>query len=66
MSFALLAASTARMRAYTAELTKDVWKLEQQVTDGHLGDPETFVDEMFRGPARPADGRHHGRAEGEV
>lgn len=31
-SFALLAALTARMRAYTAELTKDVWKLEQQVT----------------------------------
>ncbi|HEY5855104.1 MAG TPA: CorA family divalent cation transporter [Aldersonia sp.] len=42
LSFALLAALTARMRAYTAELTKDVWKLEQQVTGGHLGDPETF------------------------
>ncbi len=48
LSFALLAALTARMRAYTAELTKDVWKLEQQVTGGHLGDPETFLDEMFR------------------
>ncbi|MEU7767032.1 magnesium transporter CorA family protein [Nocardia sp. NPDC049190] len=48
LSFALLAALTARMRAYTAELTKDVWKLEQQVTAGHLGDPETFLDEMFR------------------
>lgn len=48
LSFALLAALTARMRAYTAELTKDVWKLEQQVTGGHLGNPETFLDEMFR------------------
>jgi len=48
LSFAVLAALTARMRAYTAELTKDVWKLEQQVTGGHLGDPETFLDEMFR------------------
>jgi magnesium transporter len=48
LSFALLAALTARMRAYAAELTKDVWKLEQQVTAGHLGDPESFLDEMFR------------------
>ena len=48
LSFALLAALTARMRKYTAELTKDVWKLEQQVTGGHLGDPEAFLDEMFR------------------
>jgi magnesium transporter len=36
------------MRAYTAELTKDVWRLEQRVTGGHLGDPESFLDEMFR------------------
>ncbi|MBC2637982.1 MULTISPECIES: magnesium transporter CorA family protein [unclassified Rhodococcus (in: high G+C Gram-positive bacteria)] len=48
LSFAVLAALTARMRAYTADLTKDVWKLEQQVTGGHLGNPETFLDEMFR------------------
>src|SRR5680860_130800 len=48
LSFALLAALTARMRTYTAVLTKDVWKLEQQVTAGHLGDPESFLDEMFR------------------
>ena len=39
---------TARLRTYTAELTKDVWQLEQRVTGGHLGDPETFLDEMFR------------------
>lgn len=48
LSHALLAALTARMRTYTAEVTKEVWKLEQQVTAGHLGDPETFLDEMFR------------------
>ncbi|CAM3907592.1 magnesium transporter CorA family protein [Smaragdicoccus niigatensis] len=48
LSSALLAALTARMRAYVAALTKDVWKLEQQVTAGHLGDPESFLDEMFR------------------
>jgi Mg2+ and Co2+ transporter CorA len=48
LSYALLTALTARMRTYTAELTKDVWQLEQRVTGGHLGDPETFLDEMFR------------------
>src|SRR6478752_5687115 len=48
LSYALLTALTARLRAYTAELTKDVWQLEQRVTGGHLGDPETFLDEMFR------------------
>ena len=39
---------TARLRTYTAELTKDVWKLEQLVPGGHRGDPESFLDEMFR------------------
>ena len=48
LSYALLTALTARLRVYTAELTKDVWKLEQRVTGGHLGDPESFLDEMFR------------------
>jgi Mg2+ and Co2+ transporter CorA len=48
LSHAILNALTARLRSYTAELTKDVWKLEQRVTAGHLGDPESFLDEMFR------------------
>jgi magnesium transporter len=39
---------TGRLRTYTAELTKDVWMLEQRVTGGHLGDPESFLDEIFR------------------
>jgi Mg2+ and Co2+ transporter CorA len=48
LSSAIVNALTARLRSYTAELTKDVWKLEQRVTAGHLGDPESFLDEMFR------------------
>lgn len=48
LSYALLTVLTGRLRSYTAELTKDVWKLEQRVTGGHLGDPESFLDEMFR------------------
>ena len=48
LSYALLTALTGRLRTYTADLTKDVWKLEQRVTGDHLGDPESFLDEMFR------------------
>ena len=48
LSYALLTALTGRLRSYTAELTKGVWKLEQRVTGGHLGDPESFLEEMFR------------------
>jgi magnesium transporter len=48
LSYALLTSLTARLRGYTAELTKEVWRLEQRVTGGHLGDPESFLDEMFR------------------
>jgi Mg2+ and Co2+ transporter CorA len=36
------------MRDHTAALTQDVWTLEQRVTGGDLGDPERFLDEMFR------------------
>jgi magnesium transporter len=48
VSYALLTALTGRLRTFTADLTKDVWKLEQRVTGGHLGDPESFLEEMFR------------------
>jgi magnesium transporter len=48
LSYALLTALTGRLRTYTAGLTKDVWRLEQRVTGGHLGDPESFLEEMFR------------------
>ena len=36
------------MRDYLAVLTQEVWKLEQQVTAGRLGNAEVFLDEMFR------------------
>ena len=48
LSHALLSALTGRLRSFTATLTSDVWRLEQRVTGGHLGDPEKFLDEMFR------------------
>ncbi|MET0865598.1 MAG: magnesium transporter CorA family protein [Nakamurella sp.] len=48
LSHGIVSALTGRLRNYTAHLTQDVWKLEQTVTGGHLGDPERFLDEMFR------------------
>ena len=48
LSHAMVSALTGRLRNYTAVLTQDVWKLEQRVTGGHLGDAEKFLEEMFR------------------
>ena len=48
LSFAVVTALTGRMREYLTVLTQDVWRLEQQVTAGQLGDSEQFLDAMFR------------------
>ena len=38
---------TGRLRDFLIELTQDVWRLEQQVTGGHMGNPEDFLEELF-------------------
>src|SRR6478752_7602813 len=48
LSHGMVSALTGRLRNFTAALTQDVWSLEQRVTAGHLGDPEKFLEEMFR------------------
>lgn len=48
VSTAIVSALTARMRDLLGELTKDVWRFEQQVTGGGMGDAESFLDGMFR------------------
>ncbi len=48
LSHAVVSALTGRLREHTATLTQEVWRLEQTVTAGHMGDPEKFLDEMFR------------------
>ena len=48
LSYSVVSALTGRLRTFTATLTKDVWRLEQRVTAGHLGDPEQFQEDMFR------------------
>ena len=48
LSFALVTALTNRLRDYLTALTEEVWRLERQVTGGHLGDPEQFLEELFQ------------------
>jgi Mg2+ and Co2+ transporter CorA len=48
LSHGLSSSLTGRLRVLIATLTQEVWGLEQRVTGGHLGDPEQFLEEMFR------------------
>ena len=47
LSAALVSALIGRLRDHLTALTQDVWNLERQVTGGHLGDPEQFLEELF-------------------
>jgi magnesium transporter len=47
LSGALVAVLIGRLRDYLTTLTQEVWQLERQVTAGHLGDPEQFLEELF-------------------
>jgi magnesium transporter len=47
LSFAVVTALTGRMRDLLSTLTEEVWRLERQVTAGHGGDPEQFLEELF-------------------
>jgi Mg2+ and Co2+ transporter CorA len=47
LCFALTTALTGRMRDLLSTLTEEVWRLERQVTGGHGGDPEQFLEELF-------------------
>ena len=48
MSYALVSAMVARMRDYLSTLTEEVWALEKQVTAGHLGQIEDFLEQLFQ------------------
>ncbi len=48
LSFTLVTALTNRMRDFLTALTEEVWRLERTVTGGHLGNPEHFLEELFR------------------
>jgi Mg2+ and Co2+ transporter CorA len=47
LSGALVAVMIGRLRDYVTALTEEVWNLERQVTGGHIGNPEQFLEELF-------------------
>jgi Mg2+ and Co2+ transporter CorA len=48
LSFAVVTGLTGRLRTRLTASTQEVWRLEQTVTAGHLGDPEQFLEELFQ------------------
>jgi Mg2+ and Co2+ transporter CorA len=48
LSYAVVSALTRDQEDFIEAVTKDVWRLEQQVTGGELGNPEEFVNELFQ------------------
>jgi Mg2+ and Co2+ transporter CorA len=48
LSSAVVSALTGRLRDYLTALTEEVWALERQVTAGHHGDAEEFLEELFQ------------------
>jgi magnesium transporter len=48
LSYSIVSALSRHKEAFVEQLTREVWALEQRVTSGHMGDPEQFLDEMFR------------------
>ena len=48
VSHAIVSAMARGMEASIEAVTADVWSLEQRVTAGQIGDPEQFLDGMFR------------------
>jgi magnesium transporter len=48
LSYAIVSTLARNQEAFIEARTSEVWALEQRVTSGHLGDPEQFLEEMFR------------------
>ncbi|MEU8006159.1 magnesium transporter CorA family protein [Catellatospora sp. NPDC049111] len=48
LSYAIVSALARNQEAYVETATSDVWRLEQRVTGGDVGDPEQFLTELFQ------------------
>ncbi len=48
LSYAIVSSLTRHQEEFLETVTADVWRLEQQVTSGRLGDPEEFIEELFQ------------------
>jgi magnesium transporter len=47
LSYAIVSALIHHLESFIEDLTSDVWRLEQRVTGGHMGNPEEFLEELF-------------------
>ncbi|MFG1605440.1 magnesium transporter CorA family protein [Actinoplanes sp. NPDC049265] len=48
LSYAIVNALTHSLEQFIEEMTREVWRLEQRVTGGHMGNPEKFLEELFQ------------------
>jgi magnesium transporter len=48
LSHAIVSTMTRRTEQLLETLAAEVWQLDRRVTSGELGDPEQFLDELFR------------------
>jgi magnesium transporter len=48
LSHAIVTVLTREQEDFIEALTKDVWQLEQRLTGGNVGDPEAYLNELFR------------------
>jgi len=48
LSYAIVSALTRHQEAFVATLAREAGLLEQQVMSGDIGDPEQFLEELFR------------------
>jgi magnesium transporter len=48
LSYAITSTLIHRLESFIEEITTDVWRLEQRVTSGHMGNPEEFLEELFQ------------------
>jgi magnesium transporter len=46
LSYVIVSALARHQEEFVEVLTREVWRLEQRVTGGDLGDPEQFLEEM--------------------
>jgi Mg2+ and Co2+ transporter CorA len=48
LSYAIVSGISRLQETLVEDMTADVWRLEQRVTAGHLGNPEQFLEELFQ------------------
>ncbi|WP_433044511.1 magnesium transporter CorA family protein [Dactylosporangium sp. CS-033363] len=48
LSYAVVSAISRLQETMVEDVTAEVWRLEQRVTAGHLGNPEQFLEELFQ------------------